>query len=279
MDKINQHPGPGQISSPLLATISKQEAGNNSLSSIDGKIVACNTGAVTVAASALPTGASTSAKQDTAADLLTDIKALQTSGTQRVIIASAADIAAIITGANTGVKGLRVYGGPTDPISDIPVGLDYDHHQNHEGEAYQWYYYNATLNGTVNFRLSVPALTAVTRTPHFRIEYVADTTTNLYFFEGPTVNAAGTATTTIRNRNRSSTNTPGMAIYTGSTFTADGTELYHGVTVASAKASLSADTSQAEWILKPSTEYMVRIVTTGATIVMLRFHWYEDLGV
>lgn len=48
-----------------LATDTGQTTGNASLSSIDGKITAVNTGAVTVASSALPSGASTSAKQDT----------------------------------------------------------------------------------------------------------------------------------------------------------------------------------------------------------------------
>jgi hypothetical protein len=42
----------------------KQDTGNASLSSVDGKVVACNTGAVVVASSALPSGASVSAKQD-----------------------------------------------------------------------------------------------------------------------------------------------------------------------------------------------------------------------
>lgn len=45
------------------ATSAKQDTGNTSLESIDGKITAVNTGAVVVASSALPTGASTSAKQ------------------------------------------------------------------------------------------------------------------------------------------------------------------------------------------------------------------------
>ena len=48
-----------------LATDTGQTAGNASLASIDSKITAVDTGAVTVASSALPTGASTSAKQDT----------------------------------------------------------------------------------------------------------------------------------------------------------------------------------------------------------------------
>lgn len=46
-----------------LATSAKQDTGNTSLASIDGKITAVNTGAVVVSSSALPSGASTSAKQ------------------------------------------------------------------------------------------------------------------------------------------------------------------------------------------------------------------------
>jgi hypothetical protein len=47
------------------ATAANQTTGNTSLSSIDGKITACNTGAVVVSSSGLPSGAATSAKQDT----------------------------------------------------------------------------------------------------------------------------------------------------------------------------------------------------------------------
>lgn len=47
------------------ATAARQDTGNTSLSSIDGKITTCNTGSVTVTTSALPSGAATSAKQDT----------------------------------------------------------------------------------------------------------------------------------------------------------------------------------------------------------------------
>lgn len=58
------------ISTAGLATDTKQDTGNASLASIDGKITAVNTGAVTVASSALPTGAATAANQQTNA--LTD---------------------------------------------------------------------------------------------------------------------------------------------------------------------------------------------------------------
>ena len=49
----------------------KQDIGNASLLSIDGKVVSCNTSAVVVASSALPSGASDSAKQDEIKTLIT----------------------------------------------------------------------------------------------------------------------------------------------------------------------------------------------------------------
>ena len=180
----------------------------------------------------------------------------------------------------TGRTGIPVLIGPTDPISDLPVFVDFDHHQNHEGEAYQYTYYNASLNGTVDLRLVVPAYAVPIRAPHMTLELICDTNSNLYLYESPTVDAAGTAVTTIRNRNRIGTpNTPGMAIHTGATYTGTGTELAHYLTIASAKANINSDSSKSEWILKPSTEYLVRLVTTSASIVMLRINWYEDLGV
>ena len=55
---------------PVSGTVAVTNAG---ITSIDGKITACNTGAVTVSSSALPTGASTSAKQDTGNTSLSSI--------------------------------------------------------------------------------------------------------------------------------------------------------------------------------------------------------------
>ncbi len=57
-----------------LAVESKQDTGNASLSSIDGKITAVNTGAVVVSSSVLPSGAATSAKQDTLQTAVDSIK-------------------------------------------------------------------------------------------------------------------------------------------------------------------------------------------------------------
>ncbi len=89
------------------ATSAKQDTGNTSLASIDGKITAVNTGAVTVSAalpagtnnigdvdvlsSALPTGASTSAKQDTGNTSLASIDGKITAvNTGAVVVSSSA---------------------------------------------------------------------------------------------------------------------------------------------------------------------------------------------
>jgi len=53
------------------ASEAKQDVNNASIASVDGKITACNTGACVVTSSALPSGASDSAKQDEIKTLIT----------------------------------------------------------------------------------------------------------------------------------------------------------------------------------------------------------------
>lgn len=94
--------GSNGASSPVtdLATSAKQDTGNTSLSSIDGKITAVNTGAVVISSSALPTGAATAAKQP----------ALGTAGT------ASADV--ITVQGKSGMTALTVDGsGVTQPVS------------------------------------------------------------------------------------------------------------------------------------------------------------------
>jgi hypothetical protein len=83
------------------STSAKQDTGNTSLSSIDGKITAVNTGAVVVSSSALPSGAATAAKQP----------ALGTAGT------SSADV--ITVQGRAGMTPLLTDGsGATQPVSN-----------------------------------------------------------------------------------------------------------------------------------------------------------------
>jgi hypothetical protein len=84
------------------ATSAKQDTGNASLASIDGKITAVNTGAVVVSSSALPTAASTSAKQDTGNTSLASIDGKITAvNTGAVVISGALPAGTAIIGKVT----------------------------------------------------------------------------------------------------------------------------------------------------------------------------------
>jgi hypothetical protein len=64
--KLSAGQGSADFTLPVgAATAAKQDTGNASVASIDGKVVTVNTGAVVVASSALPAGAATSAAQGT----------------------------------------------------------------------------------------------------------------------------------------------------------------------------------------------------------------------
>lgn len=83
------------------STAARQDTGNTSLASIDGKITAVNTGAVVVSSSALPSGAATGAKQDTGNSSLASIDGKITAvNTGAVVVASSA----LPSGASTGAK-------------------------------------------------------------------------------------------------------------------------------------------------------------------------------
>ncbi len=83
------------------ATSAKQDTGNASCASIDGKITACNTGAVVVSSSALPSGAATSAKQDTGNSSIASVDGKITAcNTGAVVVSSSA----LPSGAATSAK-------------------------------------------------------------------------------------------------------------------------------------------------------------------------------
>lgn len=202
-----------------------------------------------------------------------------TDGTQKTqVIDGSGNIAAVVTGAATGVKGLRVYTGPTDPISDIPVVMDYAHHQVHEGETWQYTYAPAGMiqNAVLNFRVVVANVTATTRTPHVVVE--VDTTGEawLEIFEIPTFSAPGTAATFI-NRNRNTAGNPTTTIFTAPTVTATGTRLSAWIIGSGQKAG-NATRDSIEWDLKTNTEYLYRLTAQSALNVCLRLIQYEDTG-
>lgn len=200
-------------------------------------------------------------------------------GTQKTRITDGTDTVQIITGPFTGVKGLRVYVGPTDPISDLPVFVPAEHHHLHEGETHQYTYPpTAIANGaSLDFRVVVGNLTATTHTPHFAIELDSTGESWLYLYETPTTSANGTLQT-VRNRNRNSAVTPGTSIYLAPTVTNVGTLLSSWI-VGSGEKSGGNSRDSIEWGLATNTTYLVRVTAKNANNIALRMMWYEDLGV
>lgn len=91
-----------------LATSAKQDTGNTSLASIDGKITAVNTGAVTVSSSALPAGAATSVNQGTGNTSLGNIDTNAGATADAIVAAGATgSMAAKLRRATQGLEDLK----------------------------------------------------------------------------------------------------------------------------------------------------------------------------
>lgn len=176
---------------------------------------------------------------------------------------------------------LHVAIGPYDPISRIPVTIDFDHHQVHEGETYTASYLIGSLanNASQDFRMTVGTATATSRTPHLVNEVIGDGAAEIYLYEGGTV-TGGTAIAAI-NRNRASLNAATMEVTHTPSVSALGTPLWIGVLTGSKNSVGSSERSLSEWVLKPSTTYLLRVTSKAATGLkaVVRLDWYEDMGV
>lgn len=117
--------------------------------------------------------------------------------------------------------------------------------------------------------------------PHFRGYSVTGTGApmDIYLYETPTTTANGTQLP-ARNNNRNSSNVAVLDIYSGPTVSANGTELEYFLVVGTKQSGGSGVDLPVEWILKPATKYLIRIVnnTTGAGTDSVGAHmfWYES---
>lgn len=178
---------------------------------------------------------------------------------------------------------LNVQIGPGDPISNVPVVIDYDHHQVHEGEQHGYSNLTASLasGSSKDFRINVPAaLDTVYEAPHMVCEVITTLEAESYLYEGMTY-AGGNGGTERTTYNRNRLGTPAVAatkIFEDPTPSGTGTNLWIGLTGSANRAGASGR-SLTEWILKPG-DYLFRVTSRAAGCkVLVRFEWYEDLGV
>lgn len=189
-----------------------------------------------------------------------------------------------ISGQNT----IPVSTGHSDSIGDIPVVMDYGHHQIHEGEKWHWdiLISNLASGSSYDIVFTVPNITitsnAVTQCPHLEYDINANDLCSFFLYEGPTVTAAtGTARTPI-NFERNGTYTPLLTILDAPTVTATGTQIdaeYFLAAATNQNKPTSRGGSPAEFVLKNNTKYLFR-ATSGATgcDIHIDFVWYEDHG-
>jgi hypothetical protein len=181
---------------------------------------------------------------------------------------------------------LNVQIGPGDVISNIPVTIDFDHHQIHEGEVFRWSVYVSSLaqSAVKDIRLVVPNINVgaenpVKLCPHLRFEVVSLDQAYIAFYESSTFTGNGTSRTPIALE-RNGTYTPKLQIYEDPSVNAIGNLIWQGLALGSKNSVGGIDTSMNEFVLKNNTSYFFR-VTNGANAskILIRFIWYEDLGV
>lgn len=191
------------------------------------------------------------------------------------------------TGATAGVAArsqtptgnvLQVQIGPGDVVSNLPVIIDYEHHQIHEGETHKAIDTQASLGtATVKYGLTIATYAVTIQSPHIVIE--ADTyngSCRIDIYESATF--TGGTLMTWYNRNRNSATAPATTVRTGVTST-NGT-LIDSFFAGAGKSTAGQGRQGSEWVMKSNTIYRIDLVGLVAnTQCILSFNAYEDLGV
>jgi hypothetical protein len=169
-----------------------------------------------------------------------------------------------------------------DPFVHAITVISEPHRLGHDGFVY---HASGKVTGMVDanvdeFLLAVPAATF----PHIqRVRFsFGGGDVDIETYEGATTSDDGVALSEL-NTNRNSSNTPSTVLTFGPTVTDDGTLIHTawapptaaGIGLSS-EGSGNVDAGE-EWILAPSTKYLVRLTNnSGATIdYRWEFFWYE----
>lgn len=166
----------------------------------------------------------------------------------------------------------------TDPNTADLVVIDQDHHEIHEGDHYFVSGYDILANA------AVLDLVIITPAGPSEMHYTADITSSAevvaYLYEDITESGDGDAVV-VHNNNRNSLNVAGVTITKDPTVTDLGTVLrtHSGGSTGPFAQGTSARSSK-ELIFKPSTKYLIRVVSgAGDNIVDWEIVWYEHAPV
>lgn len=167
---------------------------------------------------------------------------------------------------------------PFDETTGAALMIDVVHHEVHEGEMFHAAYTNASVSNGANVDLQI---TTGLKEAHTSWEVFAGGQVTVSLYEAPTT-SAGTAVTAY-NMKRLSANVPLSAVVHTPTVSATGSitlvngRILPGGTSPTTRVG-GGIRSGSEWILKPSTKYMMRVNnSSGGTIaVNVVLEWYEE---
>ena len=186
-------------------------------------------------------------------------------------------IVLVFAGVMVGGGGLMFSDLATDSADNSLITIELPHHEVHEGD-----YFTVTDGATINagainrkvWRFTTPD--NATRA-HFVVTFTTNLAGVLYFYENPTVNAAGAALT-VHNNERNSLNVAEVTAKKDTTLTVDGVVLTQLVIGTNAPATRIGGVARisTEWILKQNEDYALIFVADGnTTIISMVAEWYE----
>lgn len=168
---------------------------------------------------------------------------------------------------------------PTDEITGALLIIDNTHHEVHEGETYHVSYKSPDAgpiadNGTIVFALTTNA----THTAHLVFDGSCGGDAEGELYEGATI-ANGTPLTP-QNKNRNYANVNTVTVILNPTINVAGVRLENGFIPGGTGPQAAGGVGQdrGEWILKPSTIYLLVITNRAGTSqpMSLRAEWYEE---
>jgi hypothetical protein len=171
------------------------------------------------------------------------------------------------------------YRGDTDTHQIAVVAITSEHQHVHEGDGYSVAAKISGITATGGTGLYLLNNTNG-QNPHLRAMQMTTTgaPASVELFEA-TVTALDGSQVTAYNKNRTSTNTPSLEIYTGPTLVTIGTKIDEDIIPAVGnKAGSAAEAVGEEWILKSSTKYCIRVTNNDNQDIdaMLKLFWYEE---
>lgn len=161
-------------------------------------------------------------------------------------------------------------------ISGALITITVEHSKIHQGKGWEVSIETGNISSGASYYVLFK--TSDGYRPHLRSYEITatDSPITIRLFEGSTVSADGTAVT-ARNRNRNQSDNNGVSVFYQPIVTAEGTRLETDYIASGGnKIGGNAGSFYEEWILKPSTNYLMKITNGSNNTVEAFFNafWY-----